>query len=181
MAGSEWTIHGERTVDDTRRATLSIASVELPDGKTFEQYVLRLPPAAIVAVVQDGRVLMVHRHRWLVGRHVWELPGGYLDPDEDPMACAAREVEEETGWRPLSMEPLIGFEPAVGTIAQSNQVYLCTRAEPTGTTPDINEADDVRWIDLDTVEDLIAERTIVGAGSVSGLIAVRLKQARGHL
>ncbi|MBL7618625.1 hypothetical protein I7331_05150, partial [Frankia sp. AgB1.8] len=45
---SEWIIHGERVVDDTRRAVLSIADVELPDGVRFEQYVLRLPRAAVV-------------------------------------------------------------------------------------------------------------------------------------
>src|SRR5512132_1837699 len=51
--GSVWTVHGERVVDDTRRAVLSIADVELPDGVRFEQYVLRVPKAAIVVVVDD--------------------------------------------------------------------------------------------------------------------------------
>ena len=98
---SEWTIHGERIVDDTRRAVLSIADVELPDGVRFEQYVLRVPAAAMVVVLDDAdRVLMMWRHRFILDRWVWELPGGYLDPDEDPAVCAAREVEEETGWRP---------------------------------------------------------------------------------
>src|SRR5579859_4086419 len=122
---SKWTIHGERVVDDSRRAVLSIADVELPDGGRFEQYVLRVPPAAIV-VVLDGeqRVLMMRRHRFIIDRWVWELPGGYLDPDEDPAVCAAREVEEETGWRPRSMAPLLAFQPMVGTIDQNNIVYL---------------------------------------------------------
>src|SRR5690349_3849891 len=101
---SEWIIHGERIVDDTRRAVLSIADVELPDGVRFEQYVLRVPSAAIVVVLDDAdRVLMMWRHRFILKRWVWELPGGYIDPDEDPAVCAAREVEEETGWRPRNM------------------------------------------------------------------------------
>jgi 8-oxo-dGTP pyrophosphatase MutT (NUDIX family) len=45
----------------------------------------------------------------------WELPGGYVDRDEDPALTAAREVEEETGWRPRSMRPLTRFQPLVGT------------------------------------------------------------------
>ena len=40
---TRWTIHGERVIDETRRLRLSVASVELPDGVTFEQYVLRMP------------------------------------------------------------------------------------------------------------------------------------------
>ncbi|WP_344115878.1 NUDIX domain-containing protein [Kribbella alba] len=45
-------------------------------------------------------VLMMWRHRFIINRWVWELPGGYVDPDEDPAATAAHEVEEETGRRP---------------------------------------------------------------------------------
>ena len=83
---SAWIVHSERVVDDTRRSVLSVAEVELPDGTTFEQYVLRVPPAAIVVVLDDAdRVLMMWRHRFIVDRWVCELPGGCLDPDEEPL------------------------------------------------------------------------------------------------
>ncbi|HET8683250.1 MAG TPA: NUDIX hydrolase [Micromonosporaceae bacterium] len=179
---SEWVIHGERVVDDTRRAVLSIVAVELPDGVRFEQYVLRAPAAAIVLVLDDAqRVLMMHRHRFVLGCWVWELPGGYLDPDEDPMVCAAREVEEETGWRPRSMEPLVTVQPMVSTIDQPNRLYLARGADPTGNRPDINEAETVRWVPLDEARDLMANGAIVGAGSVTGLLAVLLARAEGRL
>ncbi|BCJ76972.1 NUDIX hydrolase [Catellatospora sp. IY07-71] len=179
---SEWTIHGERVVDDTRRAALSIADVELPNGVRFEQYVLRVPTAAMVIVVDDAeRVLMMWRHRFILDRWVWELPGGYIDPDEDPALCAAREVEEETGWRPRSLEPLVTFQPMVGTIDQTNLVYLGRGADHVGTAPDINEAERVEWIPLDDVERRMRLGEIVGAGSVSGLLAVLLLRAQGKL
>ncbi|HVB26717.1 MAG TPA: NUDIX hydrolase [Mycobacteriales bacterium] len=92
---------------------------------------------------------------------MWELPGGYLDTDEDPVVFAAREVEEETGWRPLDLTPLVSFQPMVGTIDQPNQVYLARGAEPTGARPDINEAERIGWIPLDEVEDRIARGEIV--------------------
>src|SRR4029453_6167947 len=142
---SEWTIHGERVVDDTRRAVLSIADVELPDGVRFEQYVLRVPAAAIVVVLDDrDRVLMMWRHRFIVDRWVWELPGGYLNTAEDSMTGAARGVEEGTGWRPRSVEKLISFQPMVGTIYQENVVYLARGADFTGAAPDVNEAERLR-------------------------------------
>jgi 8-oxo-dGTP pyrophosphatase MutT (NUDIX family) len=179
---SEWTIHGERVVDDTRRAVLSIADVELPDGVRFEQYVLRVPSAAMVIVVDDDeRVLMMWRHRFIVNRWVWELPGGYLDPAEDPAMCAARETEEETGWRPRSMERLITFQPMVGTIDQENIVFLARGGDFTGAAPDINEAELINWIPLSEVQQLIEEGSIVGAGSISGLLAVQLLKAQGKL
>lgn len=179
---SEWTIHSERIVDDTRRAVLSIADVELPDGVRFEQYVLRVPAAAMVVVLDAAdRVLMMWRHRFIVDRWVWELPGGYLDPDEDPAVCAAREVEEETGWRPRTMEPLLTFQPMVGTIDQTNTVYLARGADNTGTAPDINEAASIGWIPLAEVQQLIDQGQIVGAGSVAGLLAVLLARSSGRL
>jgi 8-oxo-dGTP pyrophosphatase MutT (NUDIX family) len=179
---SEWIIHGERVVDDTRRAVLSIADVELPDGVRFEQYVLRIPAAAIVVVLDDAdRVLMMWRHRFILDRWVWELPGGYLDADEDPAVCAAREVEEETGWRPRTMEPLLMFQPMVGTIEQPNTVYVSRGADNTGAPPDINETERLGWIPLAEVQQRIADGEIVGAGSVSGLLAVLLAKATGQL
>jgi 8-oxo-dGTP pyrophosphatase MutT (NUDIX family) len=179
---SEWTIHGERVVDDTRRAVLSIADVELPDGVRFEQYVLRVPAAAMVVVLDDAdRLLMMWRHRFILNRWVWELPGGYLDPDEDPVACAAREVEEETGWRPRTMRPLLTFQPMVGTIDQANIVYLARGADRTGAAPDINEAERIGWIALAEVQQRINDGEIVGAGSVAGLLAVLLAKATGQL
>jgi hypothetical protein len=57
---------------------LSVADVELPDGVRFEQYVLRVPAAAMVVVLNNDQVLMMRRHRFIIDRWVWELPGGYL-------------------------------------------------------------------------------------------------------
>src|SRR4051794_33418803 len=179
---SEWTIHGERVVDDTRRAVLSIADVELPDGVRFEQYVLRVPAAAIVIVLDDvDRVLMMWRHRVIIDRWVWELPGGYIDPDEETAAGAAREVEEETGWRPGPMEPLLTYQPMVGTIDQPNIVYLARGAEQTGAAPDINETERLGWIPLAEVEQRIKAGEIVGAGSIAGLLALLLAKATGRI
>ncbi|MEV7227258.1 NUDIX hydrolase [Polymorphospora sp. NPDC051019] len=179
--GSEWILHSERVVDDSRRAVLSIADVELPDGVRFEQYVFRVPPAAMVVVLHDDHVLMMWRHRFVLDRWVWELPGGYLDADEDPAVCAAREVEEETGWRPRTIEPLITVQPMVGTIDQTNTVYLSRGADPTGSAPDANEAERLDWIPLTDIPRHIDEGRIVGAGSVTGLLAVLLRKATGRL
>lgn len=179
---TEWIIHGERVVDDTRRAVLSIADVELPDGVRFEQYVLRIPPAVMVVVVDEAeRVLLMRRHRFIVNQWVWELPGGYIDPDEDPSVCAVREVEEETGWRPHAVELLVTFQPAVGTLDQPNLVYLARGATMIGADRDINEAEAIAWLPLTEVQERMSEGEIVGAGSVTGLLAVLLRKAQGAL
>lgn len=168
---TRWKIHGERVVDDSRRGRLSIVEIELPDGVTFEQYVLRLRKGAIVAVVNGGKVLMMWRHRFVIDRWVWELPGGYVDEAEDPSVTAAREVEEETGWRPLNIERVLAFQPMVSTIDAENIIYLARGAEYVGDPADINEAEKVAWFDLADIVPMIERGEIVGSSSVVGLVA----------
>jgi 8-oxo-dGDP phosphatase len=126
--GTQWKIYGERLVDENPFIRLSIASVGLPDGTEFEQYVMRMRRTATTVVLDDqDRVLLMWRHRFIVGRWVWELPGGYVDQAEDP----AREVEEETGWRPLDKpEFVMTFQPMIGNADSPQDLYLARGAVP---------------------------------------------------
>ncbi|MFF4894300.1 NUDIX hydrolase [Micromonospora chersina] len=179
---TRWTIHGERVVDDTRRAQLSIASVELPDGVRFEQYVIRAPRSAMVAVLDDRqRLLLMRRHRFVFDRWVWELPGGYVDDHEEPAFCAAREVEEETGWRPGDVEPLLTFQPWVGTADAENLLFLSRGAKRIGAPTDVNEAEQVAWIPLVEARELVNSGEIVGAGTVIAVLELVAREARGEL
>jgi len=161
-------------VDDTRRMHLSIAQVELPDGVCFEQYVLRMPKAAMTVLLDDAgeRVLMIWRHRFVPDCWTWELPGGYVDSDEDPAVAAAREVQEETGWRPRSLRPLTRFQPLAGTADFENLIFLGEGAEATGKPADINEAARIEWITLESIPDRIATGEIIGAGAQIGLLHI---------
>ncbi|GAA3854036.1 NUDIX hydrolase [Saccharothrix violaceirubra] len=171
---TRWTIHGERLVDDTRKLNVSIAHVELPDGVHFEQWVLRMPRAVMTLVLNDEatHVLMIYRHRWVPDRWTWELPGGYLDPDEDPARCAEREAVEETGWKPRGVRLLTTFQPLTGTADFENLIYVAEGAEHTGEAPDVNEAERVGWIPLDRVKTMIEDGRIIGAAAQIGLLHV---------
>lgn len=164
---TEWTIHGETLVDENRHIRLSTVDVTLPDGVNFTQYVAAMPPAAMTLVINDRReVLLMRRHRFIIDQWVWELPGGYVDGAEDIQAAAAREVEEETGWRPRTIEHLVTFQPAIGSVDQPQIIYLARGADATDTTPDINEASEIRWWPLEEAVEMIAREEIVGASTV---------------
>jgi 8-oxo-dGTP pyrophosphatase MutT (NUDIX family) len=172
---TRWTVE-ERPLDlptlaATRRTALSIAHVTLPDGVEFEQAVLRVHPASMCVLVDDQqRVLMLRRHRFISDIWVWELPGGYVDEGEDPADCAAREAEEETGWRPSRVEHLASFQPMTGNADALNHVYLGLDPVQVSNVLDINEAAETRWIPLADALTLVRDTTL-GAASVVGLLA----------
>ncbi len=169
-----WKIHEERLVDDTRKLDLRIAHVELPDGVHFEQYVLRMPRASIVVPLDESgdNVLMLWRHRFIMNQWTWELPGGYVDPGEDPESSALRELEEETGWTSDKISPLGTFQPLAGSADFENHLFLAEGCQPTGAAPDINEAARLDWVPLSTIYQRIAAGEIMGAAAQIGLMHV---------
>jgi ADP-ribose pyrophosphatase len=75
-------------------------TVLLPDGGTATREYIRHPGAvAVLPLLDDGRVVLVRQFRYPVGKVLLELPAGKRDPGESLVACAARELAEETGYR----------------------------------------------------------------------------------
>ena len=73
--------------------------VRLPDGSTAtREYIRHSGAVAVVALLDDGRVVLVRQHRYPVGKVLLELPAGKLDSGEETLACAKRELREETGY-----------------------------------------------------------------------------------
>jgi len=170
-ARTRWTIHGERLVDENPHVRLSVASVELPNGKHFEQYVFRMRRCVMTVVLDElgERLLLIWRHRFIVDQWDWEVPGGYVDPGEDGAAAAAREVEEETGWRPRGVEFLLTFQPVIGSADAPQDVYVAHGADLVG-EPEIDEAEVVRWVPIDEAQEMIRRGEILGAATVIGVM-----------
>lgn len=174
-------VFGERAVYENRWVRLVLVDVQPPDGRRFEHHVVRLQRVA-AAVVLDGqdRVLMLWRHRFVDDSWGWELPGGIVDAGEDPTLAAAREVEEETGWRPGPMTRLLSFQPMVGMVDTPHDVYLAESAERFGDPTDREEAGRVDWVPLSSVLGLVNKGEVNGAGSIAGLLHVLATRAADH-
>ena len=79
---------------DIRRDT-----VQLPDGQSaMREYVVHPGACVVIALLDDGNVVLERQFRYPVGREMIEFPAGKLDPHEDPLLCALRELREETGY-----------------------------------------------------------------------------------
>ena len=89
-----WRVHDEQHLGSFGRGSLKRVSGDLPDGVSFDQYVILLPQSVTVAAVDSaGAVLMVRRHRFILDRWVWELPGGYVEEGEDLDVAAVAALE----------------------------------------------------------------------------------------
>lgn len=172
-----WKIHSERVIDDTRRMRLSIAQVELPDGVEFEQYVFRMPRVAMTVALDDqDRVLMIWRHRFIMDRWTWELPGGYVDSGEDPAETAVRELREEAGYVAGSVRLLATFQPLAGSADFENYVFIAENLSQSNEPVDVNETARIEWIPLVSIPERLAKGEVIGAGAQIGLLhAARLR------
>ena len=131
----------------------------------------------VVLNESGDHLLLIWRHRFVVDRWDWEVPGGYVDPGEHSAAAAAREVEEETGWRPRAVEFLLRFQPALGSADAPQDVYVARGADLVG-EPEIDEAEAVCWVSIDEAQEMVRRGEILGAATVIGVLHVVAEQTR---
>lgn len=166
-----WKVFGERTIYDNRWVRLTLVDVQDPGARRFEHHAVRLNRVALAVILDDdNRVLLLWRHRFITDQWGWELPGGILDADEDFAAAAAREVEEETGWRPSPLQHLVSYQPMPGLVDTPHEVFIARGAEHIGDPTSRDEAGVVEWVSLDEVRDLVQEGKLLGSGTYVGLL-----------
>lgn len=127
---SERRISGERVYKGTI-LDLDIDRVRLPNGSAAVREVVRHRGAVVVLPLhEDGRVQLVRQYRYPTACEILELPAGKLDPGEDPVSCAVRELAEETGWRAVEIHQLGSFFTTPGFTDEVLQAFVATRLEP---------------------------------------------------
>jgi ADP-ribose pyrophosphatase len=113
-----------------RIVNLSVERVLLPNGSTTDVEIVRHSGAvAVVAVDDHDQVLLVRQYRHAIGEWLLEIPAGRLEPDEDPLECVVRELEEETGFRPGKIESLGRIWPTPGFSDEKIWLFLASKLE----------------------------------------------------
>ncbi|HJA67362.1 NUDIX hydrolase [Lachnoclostridium sp. An169] len=132
--------------------------------------------AAVVPVLDDGRILMVRQFRNALDRYTLEIPAGALDAEDEPgRDCAARELEEETGYRSENLEWLITLRTTVAFCNERIEVYVAKNLIPSKQHLDEDEFVELKAYTIDELKEKIYSGEIEDAKTVSSLLAYDVK------
>ena len=143
--------------------------VQLPDGRTARREYVRHPGAvAMIPLLDDETVILVWQYRYAMRRHFYELPAGKIDPGEEPLQTAARELREECGYEAATWRQLTTLHPCIGYSDERIGLYLArdlTRITPVREDGEFIEQVTLRldvaleWVKIGRITDA---KTIIG-------------------
>ena len=158
--------------------------MQLPDGKTekWDFVSHREGAAAVVAVTEDGNLLLVRQYRSALDRETLEIPAGSRDSvTEDTAVCAKRELEEETGWKCGHMEKLLQLKTTVAFCNEFIDVYLATELK--SGVQKLDEGEEIEIVSMplaDAVQKIYCGE-IQDAKTVAGILAYQSKLLTGMI
>lgn len=146
--------------------------VKLPNGRVSRRDVVRHHGAvAIVALTESGKIALVRQYRTALDRVTVEIPAGKLEPGEDPLDCAKRELKEETGFVPGRIAYLTTIASSCGFSDELIHLYLATQLSFEGANPDEDEFLNVDLVDVQELVDAVLDGKIEDAKTVVGALA----------
>jgi ADP-ribose pyrophosphatase len=170
-----------RNIYTGKVVTLNVDTVQLPNGVTIDLETIRHPgAAAVVPIKDDGTVVLIRQFRHAAGGFIYEIPAGKLSPGEDPLDCAARELEEEVGYRASSFELLSSIFTAPGFADEVIHVYKATGLTKGQQQLDRDEVLEIVEMPLDQAIARIQDGTIRDGKTIVGLQTVYIGKVRNR-
>lgn len=180
---SEIIIESTRLVYEGHLSSVRVDRVRFADGSSADREVVEHPDAvAIVALDDEGRVVLLEQYRHAVGRRLLELPAGKLDQQgEEPESAALRELHEETGLRAGRIDPLLRYHSSAGWTDESTTLYIADDLRDAGVPDGFVAAHEeaemaIRRVPLDEAVAMVAAGEIVDAKTIVGILLVRLQR-----
>ncbi len=155
-------------------------TVKVPNGNVVTwDFIGHKGAAAIVPVMPDGRILMVRQYRNALDRETLEIPAGGLNGANEPaMDAAARELEEETGYRSKNLELLITIRTTVAFCNEKIAVYVAKDLTPSRQNLDEDEYINVEAYTIEELIKKILSGELEDSKTVAALLAYREKYGR---
>lgn len=166
----------------TRRAyhgriiSLDIDTVRFPDGSTGELEMVRHPGAsAIVPFMSDPagpdpQILLIKQYRYAALEFLYEIPAGRLEPGEDPLECARRELQEETGCTAAHLEPMHTMYTTPGFTDEKIHLFLAHGLTRGASATEADEFISVEVMPLTRALEMVQDGRIKDAKTVLGVL-----------
>ena len=146
--------------------------VTVQNGVSYREIIEHNGGAVIAAVTDEGKMVMVRQYRKPANRVVFEVPAGKIDPGEEPLATAARELKEETGYTADNIEFITSFYPTVGYSEEQLYLFLASGLTAGETSFDENEAIDLEEVEITILHDMVMKGEIHDAKSMIAILMV---------
>lgn len=156
---------------------LVVDKVLCPNGRESSREIINHPGGAcVLAITENNEVIMEKQFRYAYGDVIYELPAGKLEYGENPAYSAARELEEETGYKSNSKLVSLGqMYPTCGYSSEVIYCYLATDLVKTETNLDVDEVIELVFIPLKEVLDMISKNIIKDGKTVFSINNYLLK------
>ncbi len=167
---TEETLSSE-TVYRGRLLDARLDRVRLPNGReSTREYLVHPGAAVIIPLFDNGDVLLERQHRYPLHRDFIELPAGKLDPGEAALACAQRELKEETGYAADHWHYLANFYPCIGYSDERLVFFLAQGLRHVGDGPDHDEFLEILRVPMPQAIAMIGDGRISDGKTVMGLL-----------
>ncbi len=154
-----------------KKIRLELHHLKDADGKRYSREIVVHPGAVVILpIMEDETVLMIRNFRYSVREYLLELPAGTLEPKEDPMNCAGRELLEETGHLAGNLKPLRSFYASPGILTEKMYAFVATRLTKKTTQLDEGEEIELQPMKFDDCIDAIRTGLIVDSKTISTLL-----------
>lgn len=160
-----------KLVFDGKLVKLRVDTVRLPDGKeAIREIVVHRGAVAMVPLLDHDRIVMVRQYRQAAGEILLEIPAGTSEPDEEPYACADRELQEETGYRAGRIAEMFSSYLAPGYSSEMLHTFLAEDLTKVQSQTDEDEFVEVVEVSMDEAVDLIRTGGIKDAKTICGVL-----------
>lgn len=165
-----------KIIFDGRIIHLRVHQVRLPDGnETIRELIEHQGAVAIVAIDNEGYVLLVKQYRIGAGQALYEVPAGLLELGEEPETAVIRELREETGYRPIGLESLGGIYLAPGYSTEYIHLFIAKGYESAPLQQDSDEFVQSLRIPIPEALEMIDKGEIIEAKSIAALLKAARK------
>jgi ADP-ribose pyrophosphatase len=147
-----------------------------PGGKRSERDVIRHNGSVVIMAIDTSKskknpwIVIERQYRHAANQFLWELPAGKLEPGEDPLVGAQRELEEETGYRARKWKPLLEYYASPGFLGESMKVFLAEGLLAGDAHPEADEQIEFRLVKLSDVLKMIEKGAILDGKTLTSVL-----------